>query len=341
MENSTNSVYENVMLVFGYFELVIGLVGVIGNILVIIVFSRQSLRNYTYSFYSRAMAISDICLMSFPIIDWVGSNLGANLLMVSQMFCKIIEFMPPFFGLFSLNMLTLIAIDRMVTIVYPKRFLVMKKLWFQCLMIVIAILIVLSTSIITALNYDLIELNQPNSSQSIRLCVISSPEMNAIEVWIVLIYFMTLNIVINNILNIKTIRYIMASRRRVNENVTTRNGSLSSRDRKFFICSICLNVASMVLKLPFFIAILIVTYSNLSVEKISLIMKITGTLTFIDDGLSFFVNLKVNSLFYDEFLKLFGFRKSQSNDNRISNSNSNNINNSRLKTNLVAANSLM
>jgi hypothetical protein len=160
MENSTNSVYENVMLVFGYFELIIGLVGVIGNILVIIVFSRQSLKNYTYSFYSRAMAISDICLMSFPIIDWVGSNLGANLITVTQIVCKIIEFMPPFFGLFSLNMLTLIAIDRMVTVVYPKRFIIMKNRLFQYIIIMIVILLVLLASILTPLSYTIVEIKQ-------------------------------------------------------------------------------------------------------------------------------------------------------------------------------------
>lgn len=335
---SSDSSYQKTLLIFGYVELVIGIVGLLGNIFIIIVFSSKSLRNYSYSFYCRMMAISDICLMIFPIIDWVGYNLGANLITVSRIFCKIVEFIPAYFGGFSINMLTMIAIDRMVTIVYPNRFMVMKKRWFQCLMIAIVIIIVLSTSIITALNYDLIELNQPNSSQSIRLCVISSPELNAIEIWIVLVYFMTLNIVINNILNIKTILYILTSRRRVNENVTNRHRSLSSRDRKFFICSICLNVASLVFKLPFFISILIVNYSNLSVEKISLIMKITGTLTYIDDGFSFFVNLLVNTLFYNEFLKLFGFRKSQSNDNRIQNNNSNNITNFRLKTNLGSAN---
>jgi hypothetical protein len=148
------------MLVFGYFELIIGLVGVIGNILVIIVFSRQSLKNYTYSFYSRAMAISDICLMSFPIIDWVGSNLGANLITVTQIVCKIIEFMPPFFGLFSLNMLTLIAIDRMVTVVYPKRFIIMKNRLFQYIIIMIVILLVLLASILTPLSYTIVEIKQ-------------------------------------------------------------------------------------------------------------------------------------------------------------------------------------
>ena len=118
-----------------------------------------------------------------------------------------------------------------------------------------------------------------------------------------------MNLIINNWLNIKTIRFIKASRKRVNGNATNRNSSLSSRDRKFAICSICLNLASMVSRLPFYICLVIVGYADFSYDLISLIIKIAGTITYFDNSFSFFVNMYVNSLFYDEFLRLFGIKK--------------------------------
>ena len=301
----------NLTIIFDYFKLVIGIIGVIGNVLVIIVFSRQSLRQYSYSFYCLIMAISDICFMSYTFIEWIGSNLGANLLTVGPIFCKIAKFIPYYFSDFSIHLLTLIAIDRMLTIVYPKRFLVIKKRWFQSLIVSILALIVVSTNIIIPLYYNLIEINQANSSQTIRICTIDPKYLN-IEMWITIPNFVLINVIINNYLNIKAIRFIMASRRRINGKAINRNNSLSSRDRKFAICSVCLNLASMISKLPFFICLVIVSYANISFEELNLIIRIASTITYIDNGFSFFINMYVNSLFYEEFLRLFKFIKIRS-----------------------------
>ena len=114
----------------------------------------------------------------------------------------------------------------------------------------------------------------------------------------------------------------MVSRKRVNGN-SNRNSSLSYRDRKFAICSVCLNLASMILKMPFSLTLVILSYSNKSFDEIYSIIKITGTVSNIDNGFSFFINMFVNSLFYNEFLKLFGIRKSNSTETNNNGTNSN------------------
>ena len=117
-----------------------------------------------------------------------------------------------------------------------------------------------------------------------------------------------MNVIFNNWLSIKTIRFILASRRRVIVNAN-RNRSLASRDRKFAICSVFLNLACMVFKLPFSLSVVILSYSNKSFDEIYSITRITGTINNMDNGFSFFINMIVSSLFYDEFLRLFGLRK--------------------------------
>lgn len=332
-----NLFYEQIKFILGYVCLIIGLVGVTGSVLVIIVFSRRSLRKYSYSFYCKIMAISDIGFLSYAFIDWVANNLGSNLSTIGPISCQIVQFIPYAFANFSTHLLTVISIDRMITIVYPKRFLVVKKRWFQCLTVAIITVIVLATNILIPLNYRLIEIYPYNFSQPIRLCLISTQILTT-QIWIILPSFIIVNIIFNNLMNIKTIRFIMASRRRVAAN--GRNISLSRRDKKFSICSLCLNLAAIFFKMPFFLSVIIIGYSNKSVDEISLIMKITGMITYFDSGFSFFINMLVNSVFYNEFLRLFGFKKSNSietnnsiinnnsNTNKSLKSNSNKINNS-------------
>ena len=323
MENNTSLVYDRIFLIFEYIRFVIGILGVIGNVLVIIIFSRQSLRKYSYSFYCLIMAISDICFMSNVFIDWTAYIFGANLELVGTLFCKIVFLLPTYFSDFSAHLLTLIAIDRMITIVYPRRFLIMKKRWFQSLIVAILALIVLVRYIAIPLYANIIEIPLTNSSsQTIRTCT-AEPEILKIETWISIAIFVIENLIINNWLNIKTIRFIMASRRRVNNrNVNSRNSSLSNRDRKFAFCSISLNLACIIFKLPFLLSFLITSYSNVSFEVISLVVQIVGTFTYTDNGFSFFVNTFVNSMFYEEFLRFFGLRKSPSNSIHNSNNNS-------------------
>ena len=314
MENNTSLVYDRILSAFQYIQFVFGIIGAIGNVLVIIVFSQKSLRKYAYSFYCLIMAISDIGFMSYTFIDWIGFNFGAKLELVGTFFCKIVYLIPSFFADFSTHLLTIIAIDRMISIVYSRRLLFIQKRWFQSLIVAISALFVMSKHIILPLYSNIIEIPITNSSQTIRVCKVVPDTILNIHTCITLAFFVLVNIIINNWLNIKAIRFIMASRKRVNGNSNSRNSCLSIRDRKFAVCSICLNLASMILKLPFFLAFLIIGYSNLSYKEIILIIKITGTFAYIDNGFSFFINMYVNSLFYEEFLRLFGFRSNSIHD---------------------------
>ena len=160
------------------------------------------------------MAIRDICFMIYPSIDWIGNNFAANLFTTGLLLCKILQSIPYYFVGYSIYLLTIIAFDRMLSIVYPRRFLVIKKRWFQSLVVAVLASLNALSSILIPLNYNLIENIQPNSNQTTLICIIP-PEILNIQMWIFLIILIIVNILINNWLNIKTIRFIMASRRRV------------------------------------------------------------------------------------------------------------------------------
>jgi hypothetical protein len=235
MENSTNSVNQQASIIIGYFQLLIGVIGEVGNVLAIIIFSRNSLRKYSYSFYCLVLAFNDIAYLLQTFISWSAYNLNADLTTAAAFLCPLTAFIPYYFGTLSTFLLTMIAVDRTLTIVYPRKFIIFKKRWFQIVIVVILAVIDLLINILVPLKYRIAELKLGNSSITIRNCQMQ-PNFLAIQMWITLIIFILLNVIINNYLNIKTILFIRASRRRVAGN-NGRTSSSSVRDRKFAICS--------------------------------------------------------------------------------------------------------
>ena len=136
--NSLNN-YQQIIFVFQCIQSIVGVIGIIGNILVFIVFSRPNLKKHSYSFYCRVMAITDIGVLINCIKNSASYVLETNFDIIFPFFCSISQYIPNFFGGLSITKLTLIASDRMVSIVYSNRFTFIKKRWFQCLMVCICI----------------------------------------------------------------------------------------------------------------------------------------------------------------------------------------------------------
>jgi hypothetical protein len=300
--------FQQVTYIFNYIQLIVAILGIIGNILVFFIFSRPTLKKHSYSFYCRVMAISDIGLLIIYFKSWASYVLDANLDIVSAFFCSISQYLPYFFGGLSITMLTLIASDRMITIVYSNRFTFIKRQWFQWVMVFICIVYNASVNLLPPLNNHIVEIGQnTNSTQSIKMCALDA-NLTVIQMWILLGNFLLFNIIINNVLNIKMIWFIVSSRRKVTRSLSVLSNS-STRDRKFAATSIGLNLACMVLKLPFAIALLVMNQMVIDFDEFFAIQTIVLTISVMDNGFSFFINLFVNSIFYYEFLILIGVKK--------------------------------
>ena len=300
--------FQQVTYIFNNIQLIEAIIGMIGNILVFIIFSRPTLKKHSYSFYCRVMAISDIGLLMIYFKSWASYVLDANLDTVSPFFCSISQYLPNFFGGLSITMLTLIALDRMITIVYSNQFGFIKKQWFQWLMVFICIVYNASVNLLPPLNNHIVEIGQnTNSTQSIKMCTLDT-NLTVIQMWILLGNFLLYNIIINNVLNLKMIWFIVSSRRKVTRSLSVLSNS-STRDRKFAATSIGLNLACMVLKLPFAIFFLVINHIVIGFDLQIAIQMIVFTISALDNQFSFLVNFFVNSIFHDEFLALFRINK--------------------------------
>lgn len=253
-----NYIFENVETAFGF-------LGLVSQLLIICVFLRKHLRSYSYAFYSIVMTFCDVilCLQTFK--HWTAFMFDADIYLVTQFFCTIGEYLPYIAASSSLWILLLITLDRLVTIVYSNRFQLLKKRWFQAVLVMIVIVCNLLIYIQFPLNYKLIIINGTNQTS----CSIPYNAFN-IQTWIFLVNVLLILGVLINILNFKMIRYLVKTRNGLNLNNSNRRSVI--RDRKFAFSAIGLNFANFVSKVPYGIAILASYYLSLSLEKLFIII---------------------------------------------------------------------
>ena len=256
------------------------------------------------------MAISDTLVFYRTTKNWVTYFVGPNLDLLSPWTCTFDNFISLLSGSFSVNLLCVISIDRMLTIVYPTRFQIIKKRWFQVILVAISFLIALGENIITPVNISIITIvKATNSTPAVQVCTMASVLISALG-FIFVVKFVILNLIVINIINFKMVRFIMKSRVKVSQ-ITTHSRSTSHRDRKFAITAIGLNLFCTILKLPTAALTMVLNFisSGLNQDLLTAINNIMSTISYIDHGFSFFMYLVLNSIFYAEFLSLFRIRE--------------------------------
>ena len=103
------------------------------------------------------MAFSDIVILLHSYRRLAAFVFGSDLDVVSTFFCKIDEYTADVAAIFSLWMLTLISFDRLFTVVYPNRFLLIKKRQFQALIVALILVYSLAVNLTLPINYQIVK----------------------------------------------------------------------------------------------------------------------------------------------------------------------------------------
>ena len=308
LEYQNLNYYQQITYIFLYIQFIFGIIGIIINILVFLTLFRPSLNQYSYSFYYRVLAISDITVLIHCFRRWFAFFLDANIDLISPFFCAVSSFLPLVSGALSVFLVTIISVDRLATMVYTHRFMALRKRWFQWTIVLIGLLTSVSINIVVPFNFHLIVVTSKNSSLSTTVCYVSS-EFKSLQMKITLTHFFLVNVLINNLLNVRMIWYVISTRRKLSQLSPLSHKSTLIRDRKFAISSIGLNIASMLLILPMIIVILIQKEFNYSIDQVLAYQAIVITINVFNNAfLSFFINMFLNSLFYREFFNLLTFK---------------------------------
>lgn len=297
---------QRIVYIWQNIQVLISLIGIIGNTLTICVFSRKRLRNTSYSFYFRVLAGVDNLLLAQGFRHWSRIVLGFDIDLVSPFLCQFNEYLPYVASIVFIWLLTVILIERLVCIVKRSALTLFKTKWFQFTLVFCIFIYSLIVHSILPLNYRLEEVNQTNLS--VKMCHIPSA-INQINFHINGLNIFA-NFVINSVLNVKLISLIYKCRRGIENR--RRQSDQFEKDLKFATSTIILNGFYVFSRIPFGFGIVWIHLKNLTTEQYQVVFTICVTLTFAYNGSLLFVNLLFNSVFKKEFLTMIRYYREES-----------------------------
>lgn len=334
---------------FYFSSLIILIVGIPGNALMFFMYtSRARLRTLSFSLYFRVIALVDL----FITLNWIKVFIryrygGYYIEDTSVLVCKLVSYTIYSAGPISSWHLAAISIDRLVAIMYPRRFLFLFKRSFQMLVSVAIFALNMIYYLPILIDFDLVQLNIDTSNQTTDLQLGTNSSQPIIYqcrmdfhllYWLDMVNSCTLPFLFMIVITSITIRFMVKTRCRTSMVAVVvvcggsgagvggvRTGSSSSgslsRDAKFSLTSISLNVLFLVLNLPNHVFALylalhnydslfdISEYSNSQQASSSSWQELVGfsclVLFYANHAIGFYVQVAVNGVFRRETRKMF------------------------------------
>lgn len=285
--------------------------GLIGNWLAFFVFSVKKFQSTIFSTYFRFLCLFDSLFLATAQISNILASFNIDLYNISSISCKIIMYLTYCEAAISIWTMAIISLDRMFSIVFPSRFQFRKKSVYQIIIIIGMLFYNLlywsPILFIYNINYNQNETNKTIDVNDQRKECKSSTNLlhyiDLVNTTIVPFFIMILSTLI-------TLREVFRSRKKSSLNTCTK-----TRDIKFAITSISLNVLFLTFNLPTtlynFFRFSLVAYNLIQLD--SIISSIINFVFNLNYATLFYVNLIVNSLFRKEFLNMISQFKAKIN----------------------------
>ena len=288
-------------------------VGLVGNILLFIIYSRGSLRQLSISIYFRSIALVNLFITLNMIKVFFRDKYQMNLADLSPLACKLIYFAIYIAGPVSSWTMVAITLDRLLTLAWPMRFSFLARTRFQLL--VIATVYLFNMLYYAHLLFDarvLRKVKNETEGDFVEFCDITHDKL---LYWLDLINSSLLPFASMMVTSVITIVFILRSRRKFtvrkqsSATVTAFNRRML-RDRKFALTSVSLNFLFLLFNVPApFYGVLSTFIDDIDVDLSNLIGYVCLCCYYSYYAISFFVQLTVNSIVRERFLKLIMFEK--------------------------------
>lgn len=286
-------------------QTILGVLGIVGNILTILVFHRKPLRKLSYCFYWKAMAASNVVLLIHTLINWAEYVVDFDIELISPQICTCHLYIAYIFGRFSIWMPTLISIDRILAVVYSSQFKILKFAYFKMIMVALLLAYCMLANLRLALNTRLVQV----VNQTSAICYLPTETLQ-LNSFFSLIDITLASIVINSVLSARIMVFIYSSRiRNLNNRYRSSSSRLTARDRNFCLTSVGLDLISFVCNCIALIYLFVQSYLFLNQDQLNLLLTIMTLISFIDNESLFIVNILFNPSFFKEFRKMFGLKK--------------------------------
>ena len=276
-----------------YVYAVVCLIGLIGNMLALIVFSRKKFQNSIFSTYFRILTIFDLLTLLIRVDYFFGKFFNISLRNFTDWSCKLMYFLIYCIPAISSWMLCLISLDRYISIVKHNKFLFRKKTRNQLLACLIIIIYNVCLFLIPQSSVHMKNINEEMNQTSYK-CNNDSFTIYLFD----LISSIIIPFTIMLIFTLLTINGIFKSRKNIN------NNSVKVKDIKFAITTIALNLSFFILKFPQSFYIIFTFFIRLNETVDNLIFIPLSILVYGHYGTLFYLTFITNSSFRIEFIDI-------------------------------------
>lgn len=312
------------MLALNWATLIVVVLGVPGNILMLIVFSKKQLNKLSTAVYFRAIAVANLIILVNCIKLFCEDKYGVYLLNQTSLLCKLTIFGTFFIDSFSAWCLTATAFDGFVTIVHPAMFKICLTPFFALFLIIIIIIYNFLFYSNTILFYDLNETNSTStndskiSSSSFECESLVSDIINLMD----LINSTIIPFMIMFVLTIVTVNQVLHSHNRMRRFSSTRQlNQTHQKDVRFSMTVIILNLVFLILNVPTPLMNTLGHYQWVRLDPFvfKLLIRFFTYLRNLFYAIVFYLQLAINVIIRKEFLDLFN-RRQHSNQSKRSDS---------------------
>ncbi|UJR16512.1 hypothetical protein I4U23_003414 [Adineta vaga] len=314
-------------IVYKYICLTIFLIGIIGNLLSVLVFSRPSLRRRSCAIYFLALAITDIASLCSSFIDTVLPSFNnVSLTIKSTFICKLNPLLVYFTTDLSNFLLAVASIDRAVSIQCP-----VKSQYFCRARIAIYIIIVMSI-VFLLINGHLFWGFEIVDEQSLKFCLPSKNKyvyynelysmtydrFYAIFDSLDMLFAVVIPFIVMLICNIIIIIRVITSRRSITTIASTTSQSKKSRrrhdkEKQLTIMLLGSAAAFLVFTLPTEINDTVRAFHPSDVPQnqgaMALITAIFIAMGQLNHAIHFYIYTLTGGVFRNELIQLFTFSK--------------------------------
>jgi hypothetical protein len=283
----------------------ITLVGLITNSFSLIIFSRKRFQNTIFSTYFRIYLVFETVNLILPINKMFELNLNMHLSLISNFFCKLRHFLA--FSNYSIAawLLAVISLDRYLSIAYPAKYIIRKKPLFQKL----TCCFIIGYNYFMYIPYWFFYIKETETNQTNQTSIYSYKCVPP-GIWIEILNFFQQFLTPFSFVFLftsLTIRTVFISRK-----ASSNNSSITkSKDIKFAISSIVVNIIFILFNSPYFIVVLLNDFCHLftnnQIDLYKFLVGLSFFFLYSNLILTLFINYFVNSMFKKEIhLILFG-----------------------------------
>ena len=295
-----------------YTNLLICVIGFIGNVLAFIVLSRQIFKNTIFDVYIRVMIISNSLELTYPVYCYLLYNHQLDFLSLSKIICVFSYYI--FFVAASISswILVIVSLDRMISLhtaamrssTFAFSFKNKKQFHFGLTLLIIAYNFIFYFHVPLFSEFKVnnkTNLSDYNSFEYKAECVLND---DGIGYWMDLFNLALVPFFLMTIFTIKKVIVLFESRKRISK--------INSKDVRFAAISLTLNVWFFVTIFP--VSLYIITVKNILQWKTEiasehihhhLVFNILLDFYALYYGSFFFVNFFINSLFRIECKNIF------------------------------------